>query len=646
MAKGVGLDVGEFSVKAVEIDGSFRKPRLTKVVVDLVSHSAPSADDPIQGAAAGVETLLGVMKSNKIPKQNVCLGIPSRSVLFRQLVVPFTGVDRIRKVIKFEAEGEIHSQSVDDMVVDFHTVEEIDDETRVLVAGVPKAALRTTLDALDSANIEPEVVDLDAMALLRLAEWSGVLAAGDGLVDTSGSAGKSRVILDLGARSVRVLVITDGDLHDIRAIPLGADSIAEALADSAGCSMADARMALAEATAGQDFVIHNAADAEEASEEAEEASEDAEEAEGTELASATVVIPSDQIETAIEAFLVRLRREFMRFMVAVKGVGEIEALFVTGGGSRVGGVNDVLSEVFGCDPQPLLYMHLVQHDLSDDEAMRYEPEIAVAVGLALGRLGGLSGFNFRQEDLVYTRGFDRIKLPLAIAVMLSLFALVVYGMVLKKDLVHKESLFGYAVPKEVGRATGRSKNKATSLMQYSGFLGYLVNKPNAWPARMLKPDDYVKMVNGIAKSPTFNRIQGYKNHLRQELKRVQRDGEYDPGLELDSAVAVVQQFSGIFKGMEAQFGKFYVGEIDVSLPSKPRDPGKLKFKVFFRGSDFRARKDMLKAEFERLFEDKTSAFEGFGLPDKETTYPEADSARYDFDIQLKSSIPIIKLTDN
>ena len=264
----------------------------------------------------------------------------------------------------------------------------------------------------------------------------------------------------------------------------------------------------------------------------------------------------------------------------------------------------------------------------------------------MGRLGGIKGFNFRQEDLVYTRGFDRIKLPLAIAVMLSLFALVVYGMVLKKELVHKESLYGYAVPKEVGRATGRSKTKATSLMQYSGFLGYLVNKPNAWPARMLKPDDYVKMVNGIAKSPTFNRIQNYKNHLRQELKRVQRDGEYDPNLELDSAVAVVQQFSGIFKDLEEQLGKFYVGEIDVSLPSKPRDPGKLKFKVFFRGSDFRARKDMLKAEFERLFEDKASAFEGFGLPDRETTYPEADSARYDFDVQLKSSIPIIKLTDN
>lgn len=639
MAKGVGLDIGEFAVKAVEIDGSFRKPRLSKVVVDQVSQPSRSADDPIQDVASGVETLLDTIKSNKIHKQNICLGLPSRAALFRQLVVPFTGNDRIRKVIKFEAEGEIHSQSVDDMVVDFHIVEVVDDETRVLVAGVPKEGLRTTLDALDSANIEPEVVDLDAMALLRLADWSGALASGEGLVDTSDAAGKSRIILDLGARSVRVLVVTNGDLHDIRAIPLGADSIAEGLAATAGCSMANARMALAEAVAGQDFVIHNDQDSVEAPEEVEEG-------EGTELANATVVIPFDQIETAIEAFLVRLRREFMRFMAAVQGVGEIDGLFVTGGASRVAGVADILSEVFGCDPQPLLYMHLLQHDLSDDEVARYEPEIAVAVGLALGRLGGIKGFNFRQEDLVYTRGFDRIKLPLAIAVMLSLFALVVYGMVLKKELVHKESLYGYAVPKEVGRATGRSKTKATSLMQYSGFLGYLVNKPNAWPARMLKPDDYVKMVNGIAKAPTFNRIQNYKNHLRQELKRVQRDGEYDPNLELDSAVAVVQQFSGIFKDLEEQLGKFYVGEIDVSLPSKPRDPGKLKFKVFFRGSDFRARKDMLKAEFERLFEDKTSAFEGFGLPDRETTYPEADSARYDFDVQLKSSIPIIKLADN
>lgn len=634
MAKGVGLDAGEFSVKVVELDGSFRKPRLTKVAVDRVSQVTSSAGDPLH-ASTEAAALLHAIKSNKIHKQNVCLGFPSREALFRQLVVPFTGEDRIRKVIKFEAEGEIHSQSVDDMVVDFHTVEEVDDETRVLVAGVPKAALRTTLDALEGVNIEPEVVDLDAMALLRVAEWSGALASDDGLAK-SGPSGKSRIVLDLGARSVRMLVVTDGHLHDIRAIPLGADSIVEELMTSCGCTMDQARAAL-------DGVVEEVVLVDDDAEVDGDAI--GEDEEGAELIEPPVTISDEQIEAAKGGFLTRLRREFMRFMVAVQGVGEVEAVFVTGGAAKVEGVHEVLADVFACEPQPLLYMDLLQHELTDEEVARYEPEIAIAIGLALGRLGGITGFNFRQEDLIYTRGFDRIKLPLAVASMLAMFALVIYGVVLSKHLRLKERLYGAATEEKKAAATGRSTTKTKVLMQYTGYLGYLINKQQ-WPGIRFKHDDYVRMANRIAQQPTFTRIQGYRNHLRTELKRVQRDGEYDPSLELDSGVAVVEQFAGIFKELETQLGKFYVGEIDVNLPSKPKESGKLRFKVFFRGDDFRARRDVLKSEFERQFADKNSAFQGFGLPDKETTFPEADSARYDFDVQLKPSIPVIKLADN
>ena len=79
------------------------------------------------------------------------------------------------------------------------------------------------------------------------------------------------------------------------------------------------------------------------------------------------------------------------------------------------GPNELLADVFGLEPQPLTFMHLLKHALDEAEAAHLEPRIAVAVGLALGNMNGIKGFNFRQEELVFTRGFDRIKLPLAIA---------------------------------------------------------------------------------------------------------------------------------------------------------------------------------------------------------------------------------------
>ena len=59
------------------------------------------------------------------------------------------------------------------------------------------------------------------------------------------------------------------------------------------------------------------------------------------------------------------------------------------------------------------------------------PKLAVAVGLALSGLGGKAGLNFRQEELAFTKGFDRIKFPLAVACMLALFLVLIFAVRLR-----------------------------------------------------------------------------------------------------------------------------------------------------------------------------------------------------------------------
>ena len=90
MAKGVGLDAGEFEVKVVELDGSFKKPRIVHANVDRVSQLTMDAGDP-DHASAEAAALQHAVKDAGIHKQNVCLGFSSREALFRQLTVPFTG---------------------------------------------------------------------------------------------------------------------------------------------------------------------------------------------------------------------------------------------------------------------------------------------------------------------------------------------------------------------------------------------------------------------------------------------------------------------------------------------------------------------------------------------------------------------------
>src|SRR5690606_21085939 len=102
-----------------------------------------------------------------------CLGFPCREAVLRTITIPFVGDENVRKVVKFEVEGNIHSHNVDDMVVDFLTIEAQQTQTKVMVVAAPKAPLRTRLKALEGVGIEPETVDLDATALYRTADWLG-----------------------------------------------------------------------------------------------------------------------------------------------------------------------------------------------------------------------------------------------------------------------------------------------------------------------------------------------------------------------------------------------------------------------------------------------------------------------------------------
>ena len=147
MVRTVGIDAGDYSIKAVELEGNYKKVRL------LACSSERLADDPAgeEARATALAELAGGMLNGAKMIGEVVLGQACREAVLRTIDVPFKCAEAIRKVIKSEVESAIHSHAVDEMVVDFHEVGGVAEGSSVIVAAVPKQGLRMTLAALERA---------------------------------------------------------------------------------------------------------------------------------------------------------------------------------------------------------------------------------------------------------------------------------------------------------------------------------------------------------------------------------------------------------------------------------------------------------------------------------------------------------------
>lgn len=580
MVRTVGIDPGDHSVKVVELDGNYRKVKLLRVHTETFTDGVDRAE--AVAAASRVAIDLGM-------RGEVFLGHPCREAVLRVIELPFKGRDAIRKVVKAEIEGEIHSHVVDDMVVDFHEIGPgAEGSTRVLVASVPKASLRQQLAALTAQSIEPEAVDLDTMALWRVADWAGAFeTGGEGHV-----AGGVTAVVDLGTRSVKVVLVEGNSLVEMRALRLGDAAIADDIARRNGLGIAAARDVVREClVSGGDCRV-----------EVEEALP----AKGTEPApdaapvKRTVTITHQEVEAAQTAFLQRLARELVRYLTSSGKASQIKALWITGGAIRVPGMREMLQEVFAIEPRELDVLGRLQHDLDAETAADLAPRIATAIGLALAPFGGPSGFDLRQEDLAYTRGFERIKFPLVLTCMVGLLALFVYGYKLSTELRHLEL--------EIGK-TYQVEGKPPQFfgMLFSVFLTKWFENPQNFRLEQTKGKDYgyKDLVADLVALPVQKRVLFVRDKLAKIAEQKQKESGIYEDVSLESGLAVLVRLSEVLKSIEPQLGRYLMMKLDLNMKAPSRS---LEVVVAFRGDDFRDRVGVLEQAIEAEYDKADSPF--------------------------------------
>jgi Tfp pilus assembly PilM family ATPase/Tfp pilus assembly protein PilN len=192
----VGLDIGAHSLKAVQLTTSLTDFQITGFLVR--EHHISTWKDLSQELRSLAQDAAG-------QGDVIVTSFPSHRVLFRNTEMPFGQLNKIESTIRFEAES-MMAVPLDGMIVDFALLESRPQGNTVLVTCVQKELLQDYMDALREADIVPDIVDIDSLALARLMEelnYEGTI-----------------VLLDMGADKVSVNIFHKGRLRLTRSIPI------------------------------------------------------------------------------------------------------------------------------------------------------------------------------------------------------------------------------------------------------------------------------------------------------------------------------------------------------------------------------------------------------------------------------------------
>jgi type IV pilus assembly protein PilM len=212
----IGLDIGSFGVRAVELSRSGDS---------LVLESFGRAR--IESPEALDETIASVLNNAGIRAKRCVTAVAGRSVIVRYVPMAPMEDAELRQQIRYEADKYIPFE-VDEVVLDCQTVEEAvpGDQMRVVLVAVKRTMIEEHVAMLDRLNLSPAVIDIDAFALGNAFETRSRRL---GLVDE-----EIRGLVDIGASKTNICIMRGHTCHFTREFYVAGNDLTEAVAKRFG----------------------------------------------------------------------------------------------------------------------------------------------------------------------------------------------------------------------------------------------------------------------------------------------------------------------------------------------------------------------------------------------------------------------------
>ena len=243
----IGIDIGSSSVKLVSMSSSGNQRQIDSYAIVPLSPTAV-----IDGNIEEVHEVSGaIQRGLKIcggKFQGAVVAVPSSAVITKRIQVSnlFVGID-LEEQVKIEADQFI-PYPLEEVALDFEVLGAAPKDPNlndILLVACRKDAAETREDAVNSAGVKCEVVDVDTYAMERCLT----------LVDQV-PEGQMVAIIDIGASTLCLNVFQTGKVVYNREQAFGGNDLSQAIHQQQGMSMEEVDLAFRENSLSQEIMEH------------------------------------------------------------------------------------------------------------------------------------------------------------------------------------------------------------------------------------------------------------------------------------------------------------------------------------------------------------------------------------------------------
>ncbi len=217
----LGVDIGTSTIKVAQIKDENGKHILQTYGMVNVAYENLKLESDVIGETALV--LKELLDKAHVTTKKVIASLPGNVVFVSAIEVPVMSEKELKNAIEWEARRYV-PLPLEEVTLSWSVVPALNDATKykALITAVPKTVIDNYLKMFKLAGLEPEALEIEALALIR---------------SLIGPVSDSLIIIDIGARNTSVNLVDKGFLKISRTLSIGGDTITAGIAQNLNISM-------------------------------------------------------------------------------------------------------------------------------------------------------------------------------------------------------------------------------------------------------------------------------------------------------------------------------------------------------------------------------------------------------------------------